>query len=71
MQHVDYEATMAIKISIAKQVFNLEKESVFNSASFQKFFLENQVCFAIYPFLFRQSEILKPVSLLRTLIFLF
>ncbi|KAF3326219.1 4-alpha-glucanotransferase DPE2 [Carex littledalei] len=39
---VDYEATMAVKLSIAKKIFNLEKEKVLSSSSFQKFFSENQ-----------------------------
>ena len=43
MQDVDYEATMAVKLSIARKIFNLEKEKVLSSSSFQKFFSENQV----------------------------
>lgn len=43
MQDVDYEATMAVKLSIAKKIFNLEKEKVLSSSSFQEFFSENQV----------------------------
>lgn len=39
---VDYEATMATKLSIAKKIFNLEKDSVFKSSSFCKFFSENE-----------------------------
>lgn len=39
---VDYEATMAKKLSIAKKVFAQEKEIVLSSSSFQKFFSENQ-----------------------------
>lgn len=39
---VDYEATMAAKLSIAKKVFALEKDMIMNSSSFQKFFSENE-----------------------------
>ncbi|XP_010036394.2 4-alpha-glucanotransferase DPE2 isoform X2 [Eucalyptus grandis] len=39
---VDYEATMAAKLSIAKKIFSLEKNSVLNSSTFQKFFSENE-----------------------------
>lgn len=39
---VDYEATMATKLSIAKKMFALEKESILSSSSFQKFFSENE-----------------------------
>ncbi|KAK4272410.1 hypothetical protein QN277_020974 [Acacia crassicarpa] len=39
---VDYEATMATKLSIAKKVFALEKDLILNSSSFQKFFSENE-----------------------------
>lgn len=39
---VDYEVTMATKISIAKKVFNLEKDLILNSSSFQKFLCENE-----------------------------
>lgn len=43
MQDVDYEATMSAKLSIAKKVFNFEKDKVLNSGSFLKFFSENEV----------------------------
>ncbi|GLT77809.1 hypothetical protein SLA2020_493660 [Shorea laevis] len=39
---VDYEATLAAKLSIAKRVFSREKDFILNSSSFQKFFSENQ-----------------------------
>ncbi|KAL3533414.1 hypothetical protein ACH5RR_006935 [Cinchona calisaya] len=39
---VDYEATMATKLSIAKKIFAQEKEIILNSSSFQKFFSENK-----------------------------
>ncbi|GAA0156538.1 hypothetical protein LIER_14016 [Lithospermum erythrorhizon] len=39
---VDYEATMAKKLSIAKKIFAQEKETILNSSSFQNFFAENQ-----------------------------
>ncbi|KAL3639655.1 4-alpha-glucanotransferase dpe2 [Castilleja foliolosa] len=39
---VDYEATMAAKLSIAKKIFSQEKESVFSSVAYEKFFSENQ-----------------------------
>ncbi|XP_043723914.1 4-alpha-glucanotransferase DPE2 [Telopea speciosissima] len=39
---VDYEATMATKLSIAKKIFTLEKDSVLTSSSFEKFFSENE-----------------------------
>ncbi|XP_077218422.1 disproportionating enzyme 2 isoform X2 [Tasmannia lanceolata] len=39
---VDYEATMSAKLSIAKKVFSLEKDSILASSSFQKFFSENK-----------------------------
>lgn len=41
-KHVDYEATMAAKLSIAKKIFNLEKNKILNSSSFLKFFSENE-----------------------------
>lgn len=43
LQDVDYEATMATKLSIAKKIFSLEKDLTLKSSSFQKFFLENEV----------------------------
>uniref|UniRef100_A0A5B7B0S7 4-alpha-glucanotransferase n=1 Tax=Davidia involucrata TaxID=16924 RepID=A0A5B7B0S7_DAVIN len=39
---VDYEATMATKLSIGKKIFALEKDLIINSSSFQKFFSENE-----------------------------
>ncbi|TYJ30228.1 hypothetical protein E1A91_A06G118800v1 [Gossypium mustelinum] len=39
---VDYEATMATKLSIAKKVFMQEKDLILNSSSFHKFFSENE-----------------------------
>jgi 4-alpha-glucanotransferase len=43
LQDVDYEATTATKLSIAKKVFNREKDLILNSSSFQEFFSENEV----------------------------
>lgn len=42
-QDVDYEATMATKLSIAKKVFAQEKDLILNSSSFKEFFSENEV----------------------------
>ncbi|KAF6149449.1 hypothetical protein GIB67_016987 [Kingdonia uniflora] len=39
---VDYDATMATKLSIAKKIFSLEKDTVLNSCSFQNFLSENK-----------------------------
>ncbi|XP_010525431.1 PREDICTED: 4-alpha-glucanotransferase DPE2 isoform X2 [Tarenaya hassleriana] len=39
---VDYEATMETKLSIAKKIFDLDKNRTLNSSSFQKFFSENE-----------------------------
>ncbi|XAR48322.1 4-alpha-glucanotransferase [Bertholletia excelsa] len=39
---VDYEATMAAKFSIAKKIFDLERDSILNSSSFHEFFSENE-----------------------------
>ncbi|KAH1194517.1 4-alpha-glucanotransferase DPE2 [Glycine max] len=39
---VDYEATMATKLSIAKKVFAQEKDLILNSSSFKEFFSENE-----------------------------
>ncbi|XP_010251909.1 PREDICTED: 4-alpha-glucanotransferase DPE2 isoform X2 [Nelumbo nucifera] len=39
---VDYETTMSTKLSISKRIFYLEKDSILNSSSFQKFFSENE-----------------------------
>ncbi|CAM6114987.1 unnamed protein product [Calypogeia fissa] len=41
LKEVDYEGTLAAKLSIAKKVFRLEKEEVFKSAAFQQYFEEN------------------------------
>lgn len=43
LQDVDYEATMATKLSIAKKVFDQEKDLILNSSSFHEFFSENEV----------------------------
>ncbi|MED6204779.1 4-alpha-glucanotransferase dpe2, variant 2 [Stylosanthes scabra] len=42
LKDVDYEATMAAKLSIAKKIFNLEKDAILNSDSFKEFFAENE-----------------------------
>ncbi|XP_057549848.1 4-alpha-glucanotransferase DPE2 [Amaranthus tricolor] len=42
LKDVDYEATMATKLSIAKKIFSLEKDQILKSSSFQKFFSENE-----------------------------
>ncbi|KAL9361259.1 hypothetical protein Peur_044044 [Populus x canadensis] len=39
---VDYEATLATKLSIAKKVFEQEKDLILNSSSFHKYFSENE-----------------------------
>nr|AAB86444.1 4-alpha-glucanotransferase [Arabidopsis thaliana] len=39
---VDYEATMETKLSIAKKIFDIEKDQTLNSSTFQKFFSENE-----------------------------
>ncbi|XP_039000486.1 4-alpha-glucanotransferase DPE2-like [Hibiscus syriacus] len=39
---VDYEATLATKLSIAKKVFIKEKDLILNSSSFHNFFSENE-----------------------------
>lgn len=41
-KNVDYEATMAAKLSIAKKIFNSEKDNILNSSAFLKFFSENE-----------------------------
>jgi 4-alpha-glucanotransferase len=43
VQDVDYEATLATKLSIAKKVFEQEKDLILNSSSFHKYFSENEV----------------------------
>ncbi|XP_039128706.1 LOW QUALITY PROTEIN: 4-alpha-glucanotransferase DPE2-like [Dioscorea cayenensis subsp. rotundata] len=40
---VDYEATMAAKLSIAKKIFNQEKDKILDSSSFLQFFSENEL----------------------------
>ncbi|KAM0907019.1 hypothetical protein ACQ4PT_016421 [Festuca glaucescens] len=42
IKDVDYEASLATKLTIAKKIFNLEKDKVLNSASFNKFLSENE-----------------------------
>ncbi|KAB5519258.1 hypothetical protein DKX38_023577 [Salix brachista] len=42
-KEVDYEATLATKLSIAKKVFEQEKDLILNSISFQKYFSENEL----------------------------
>ncbi|KAG2638906.1 hypothetical protein PVAP13_2NG623200 [Panicum virgatum] len=39
---VDYEATLSSKLSIARKIFNLEKDKVLNSSSFKQFLSENE-----------------------------
>ncbi|XVE90753.1 hypothetical protein DITRI_Ditri20bG0102400 [Diplodiscus trichospermus] len=39
---VDYEATLATKLSIAKKIFMQEKDLILNSSSFHNFFSENE-----------------------------
>ncbi|MQL94315.1 hypothetical protein Taro_026964, partial [Colocasia esculenta] len=41
-ESVDYEATMATKLSIAKKIFSQEKETTLSSISFLKFFSDNE-----------------------------
>ncbi|XP_078442924.1 disproportionating enzyme 2 [Wolffia australiana] len=41
-QSVDYEATLAAKLSIAKKIFHLEKDMILSSSSFLDFFSENK-----------------------------
>lgn len=43
LKEVDYEATMAAKLSIAKRVYRLEKNKFFSSAAFKRYFEENEV----------------------------
>ncbi|KAL2895766.1 4-alpha-glucanotransferase DPE2 [Bienertia sinuspersici] len=42
LKEVDYEATMATKLSIAKKIFSREKDLILKSSSFQKYFSENE-----------------------------
>ncbi|CAL5085294.1 unnamed protein product [Urochloa decumbens] len=39
---VDYEASLSTKLSIARKIFNLEKDKVLNSSSFKLFLSENE-----------------------------
>lgn len=39
---VDYEAALSTKLSIARKIFNLEKDKVLNSSSFKQFLSENE-----------------------------
>lgn len=39
---VDYEATMAAKLSLARKIFAREKDSILSSSSFQKYLSENE-----------------------------
>ncbi|CAN1256473.1 4-alpha-glucanotransferase DPE2 [Linum perenne] len=41
-KEVDYEASLATKLSIAKKVFAKEKDAVLNSSAFQEFLSENE-----------------------------
>ncbi|XP_059668275.1 4-alpha-glucanotransferase DPE2 isoform X2 [Cornus florida] len=41
-KNVDYEATLAAKLSISKKIFALEKDLILNSSFFQKFLSENE-----------------------------
>ncbi|KAF9679489.1 hypothetical protein SADUNF_Sadunf06G0020200 [Salix dunnii] len=43
VQDVDYEAVLATKLSIAKKVFEQEKDLILNSRSFHKYFSENEL----------------------------
>ncbi|XP_022154471.1 4-alpha-glucanotransferase DPE2 [Momordica charantia] len=38
---VDYEATMAAKLSLARKIFALERDSILNSSSFEEYFSQN------------------------------
>lgn len=60
MQDVDYEASMTAKLSIAKKIFDLEKDKILNSSSFKQFFSENEVNYCWnFDFLFFSCYILK------------
>ncbi|KAJ8444385.1 hypothetical protein Cgig2_026589 [Carnegiea gigantea] len=43
LKDVDYEATMATKLSIAKKIFSKEKDQILQSSSFKKFFSDNEL----------------------------
>lgn len=47
LQDVDYDATMAAKLSIAKKIYAKEKETILGSAEFQNYFSENQVTISL------------------------
>lgn len=42
LKDVDYDATMSVKLSVAKTVFKLEKDEVLESVEYKRFFKENQ-----------------------------
>ncbi|XP_074306803.1 4-alpha-glucanotransferase DPE2 [Silene latifolia] len=42
LKDVDYEATMATKLALAKKIFSLEKDQILKSESFLKYFSENE-----------------------------
>jgi 4-alpha-glucanotransferase len=50
LKEVDYDATMNAKISLAKKVYHLEKDQIFASAAFGKYFEENKVSVFSYTF---------------------
>ena len=56
LKEVDYDATMNAKISIAKKVYHLEKEQIFASAAFGKYFEENKV--SVFCLYFQEEAIL-------------
>lgn len=56
LKEVDYDATMHAKISIAKKVYHLEKDQIFASAAFGKYFEENKVI-VFFPLLSRGSHL--------------
>lgn len=60
MQDVDYEATMAAKLSIAKKVFAQEKDLILNSSSFQQYFLENEVLWNSSSYVYFSIMVEKP-----------
>lgn len=60
-QDVDYEATMATKLSNARKKFNLEKDKVINSTLFKQFLSKNEVYLLV----------LYMLSLLKVLDYLF
>lgn len=60
MQDVDYEATMAAKLSIAKKVFAQEKDLILNSSSFKQYFLENEVLWNSSSYVYFSIMVEKP-----------